>query len=153
MKNILFALTVFALLPAAQAQDRIYRCGNQYTNDASKAKDHGCRLLEGGNVTVLSPTGSSSADKSTISGSRASSSPPANAPRVTKSEQSARDADARSILEAELRKAENRLEELRSSQKAEGNDSARAAEIKASVATAQADIEGLKRELARLTAR
>ena len=37
---------------AAQAQDRIYRCGNEYTNDASKARQRGCTLVEGGNVTT-----------------------------------------------------------------------------------------------------
>jgi len=48
------SLLVAALLPVAlQAQDRIYRCGNEYTNDATLAQERGCRRVEGGNVTVL----------------------------------------------------------------------------------------------------
>ncbi|NJM43806.1 MAG: hypothetical protein HC858_07160, partial [Brachymonas sp.] len=37
------------------AQDRIYRCdGNEYTNNASTAAQKGCKLVEGGNLTVVS---------------------------------------------------------------------------------------------------
>jgi len=48
------ALLVVALLPVTlQAQDGIYRCGNEYTNDEISAHERGCRRVEGGNVTVL----------------------------------------------------------------------------------------------------
>lgn len=167
MKSTLFALTVIAaVLQSAWAQDRIYRCGNEYTNNATQAKERGCKLVEGGNVTVLqgsrpaaAPSGASGG--TSASGSSASSSP-ANAPRVDAADQRARDADARAILEAELRKAEARLAELRK----EYNDGSpqrtalemrnpqgyieRTAELKASVARAEADVAGIKRELARL---
>lgn len=36
----------------AQAQDRIYRCGNEYTNSVPSPQTKGCVLVEGGNVTV-----------------------------------------------------------------------------------------------------
>src|SRR5690606_20084918 len=94
-------------------------------------------------------------------GGRPSASPP-SAPRVDTAEQRARDTDARAILEAELRKAEARLAELRT----EYNDGApqrtaqeqlnpqayaeRTAELKAGVARAEADVAGIKRELGRL---
>jgi len=53
MKYIVM-LVFAALLPATlQAQDRIYRCGNEYTNDETWAQERGCRRVEGGNVTVL----------------------------------------------------------------------------------------------------
>ncbi len=43
------ALTLLALMAApAGAQDRIYRCGNEYTNNANQAKERGCKLVEGG---------------------------------------------------------------------------------------------------------
>ncbi|HRM94958.1 MAG TPA: hypothetical protein PLO08_15270, partial [Alicycliphilus sp.] len=57
MKHCLFALTVIAaMLQPAWAQDRIYRCGNEYTNNAAQAKERGCKLVEGGNVTVVEGT-------------------------------------------------------------------------------------------------
>ena len=165
MKSILFALTAIAALqPAAWAQDRIYRCGNEYTNNATQAKERGCKLVEGGNVTVLQgsrPAAASSGGSAGASGASASSSP-ANAPRVGAADQRARDADARAILESELSKAETRLAELRK----EYNDGSpqrtalelrnpqgyieRTAELKASVARAEADVAGIKRELSRL---
>jgi molecular chaperone GrpE (heat shock protein) len=82
---------------------------------------------------------------------------------VQADEQRARDNDARAILEAELRKAEARLTELR----AEYNQGEpvktpaelrnpklyqdRLDDIKANLARAEADVEGIKRELARST--
>jgi len=168
MKYPLFVLTVMsAMLHPAWAQDRIYRCGNEYTNNATQAKDRGCKLVEGGNVTVLqgsrpaapAPSGGSGGSGASSSGSAAS---PANAPRVDAADQRARDADARAILDAELRKAESRLADLRK----EYNDGSpqrsalelrnpqgyieRTAELKAAVTRAEADVAGIKRELARL---
>lgn len=166
MKRTLFALTVIAAaLQPAWAQDRIYRCGNEYTNNAAQAKERGCKLVEGGNVTVLQGSRPPAAAPATSSGSSsgsATSSSPANAPRVGAADQRARDADARAILEDELRKAEARLADLRK----EYNDGSpqrsalemrnpqgyieRTAELKASVTRAEADVASIKRELARL---
>ncbi|ADV00743.1 hypothetical protein HF896_15140 [Alicycliphilus denitrificans] len=160
MKHSLFALTVIAaMLQPAWAQDRIYRCGNEYTNNAAQAKERGCKLVEGGNVTVLQAPRPAAAAPS---GGAGAGSPPANAPRVDAADQRARDADARAILEAELRKAEARLAELRK----EYNDGypqrsalemrnpqgyiERTAELKSAVSRAEADVAGIKRELARL---
>ena len=54
MNKTLLTLWILAALPvAALAQDRIYRCGNEYTNNATQAKERGCKLVEGGNVTVI----------------------------------------------------------------------------------------------------
>jgi hypothetical protein len=54
MKKTLLTLWSLRPLPvAAWAQDRIYRCGNEYTNNATQAKERGCKLVEGGNVTVI----------------------------------------------------------------------------------------------------
>lgn len=76
--------------------------------------------------------------------------------------QRARDADARAILETELRRAEERLAEA---QKAYANGEPekqgiesrnyqryldRVAELKAAVARAESDVAGLRRELQRL---
>ena len=162
MKKTLTTLIVIAAMtPAAWAQDRIYRCGNEYTNNAAQAKERGCKLVEGGNVTViqgvrLSPKASGAAAPS---GATAS---PAGAPRVDNNDQRARDADARAILESELRKAEARHADLLR----EYNDGApvrnalelrnpqlymeRTAELKASVARSESDLAGIRRELARV---
>ncbi|AVP57392.1 hypothetical protein [Pulveribacter suum] len=166
MKHTLILMTLAcAALAPAWAQDRIYRCGNEYTNNATQAKERGCRLVEGGNVTVLQgsrPAGAAAAAPSAAPSGGAAASSPANAPRVNAADQKARDSDARAILESELRKAETRLAELRT----EYNDGSpqrtalelrnpqgyieRTAELKASVARAEADVAGIKRELARL---
>ena len=37
----------------ASAQERIYRCGNEYTNTVTEAQAKTCKLVSGGNVTVV----------------------------------------------------------------------------------------------------
>ena len=172
MKKTLLTLWIIAALPvAAFAQDRIYRCGNEYTNNATQAKERGCKLVEGGNVTVIQgsrPSGgggaASSGGSSAASSSSATSASPAGAPRVTNNAQRARDSDARAILETELRKAEARHAELvkeYNGGQPERNAldlrnpqryMERTAELKASVARSESDIAGIKRELSRLPA-
>lgn len=172
MKKTLLTLWIIAALPvAAFAQDRIYRCGNEYTNNATQAKERGCKLVEGGNVTVIQgsrPSGgggaASGGGSSVASSSSATSASPAGAPRVTNNDQRARDSDARAILETELRKAEARHAELvkeYNGGQPERNAldlrnpqryMERTAELKASVARSESDIAGIKRELSRLPA-
>ena len=172
MKKTLLTLWIIAALPvAAFAQDRIYRCGNEYTNNATQAKERGCKLVEGGNVTVIQgsrPSGgggaASGGGSSVASSSSATSASPAGAPRVTNNDQRARDSDARAILEAELRKAEARHAELvkeYNGGQPERNAldlrnpqryMERTAELKASVARSESDIAGIKRGLSRLPA-
>ena len=159
---VLLVVLAMGLLPAlAPAQDRIYRCGNEYTNDPGDAKAKGCRLVEGGNVTVIQGV-KPNAPAARPAQPAASSGARTDAERVDANAQRTRDADARAILETELRKAESRLAGL----KAEYNNGEpekrgpefrnhqmyldRVAELKAGVNRAQSDIDGLKRELARL---
>ena len=167
MKRTIHTLTpalmcLAVMVGPATAQDRIYRCGNEYTNNATQAKERGCRLVEGGNVTVVE--GARNAPAASGAAPKAAASPP-SAPRVDPNDQRARDADARSILESELRKAETRHAELLK----EYNNGApernaldlrnpqrymeRTAEIKTSLARSESDIAGIKRELARLPTR
>ena len=169
-KTLITLLLIAATAPAAWAQDRIYRCGNEYTNNAQQAKERGCKLVEGGNVTVVQgtrPAGAATAAPATGTGAGAGTAPaasPPSAPRVATNDQKAREADARAILESELRKAEARHAELVK----EYNGGApernaldlrnpqrymeRTAELKASVARSESDIAGIKREIARLPA-
>lgn len=164
-KTIIALIAVAGLLPAAWSQDRIYRCGNEYTNNAAQAKERGCKPVEGGNVTVLqSARPAAPAAASGGSGGGSAATAPANSPRVGAVDQRARDSDARAILEAELRKAEARHAEI-SKEFNNGTPERtalelrnpqgyieRTAELKASLARAESDVAGIKRELARLPA-
>lgn len=158
MKKPLIALiAAVSLVPlAAWSQDRIFRCGNEYTNNVTQAKERGCKPVEGGNVTVLQSARPAAAAPAAAVPS------PSGAPRVAASDQRARDADARAILESELRKAEARLAEI-SREYNNGTPERtalelrnpqgyieRTAELKASLARAESDVAGIKRELARL---
>lgn len=164
-KTVTTLLLLAALAPVAGwAQDRIYRCGNEYTNNTTQAKERGCKLVEGGNVTVVqgSRPAAAAGGAAAPAGGSAPSASPSNAPRVNSNDQKARDADARAILESELRKAEARHAELVK----EYNGGApernaldlrnpqrymeRTAELKASVARSESDIAGIKRELGRV---
>lgn len=155
MKHIPLALVaLFGLLALqpAQAQDRIYRCGNEYTNNASQAKERGCKLVEGGNVTVL---------QSSKPAAPAAATSPASAPKVSADDQKARDADRRAILQDELQKAEARLAELtkeynngfpQKSALEMRNTQAyqeRTTDLKAKLDRAQADVDGIRREMER----
>ena len=155
MKIFLFALTALAgtlVLQPASAQDKIYRCGNEYTNNVSDAKARGCKLVEGGNVTVLQATKPAAAPAATS---------PANAPKVSDADQKARDSDRRAILQDELRKAEGKLAELRKEYNGGAPQKSalelrntqayqdRVTELKANMDRAQADVDGIRRELDR----
>lgn len=162
-KTLITLLLIVTVVPAALAQDRIYRCGNEYTNNAAQAKERSCKLVEGGNVTVLQGSRPAPVAAPAATGGAAAASP-ATTPRVSNNDQKARDSDARAILESELRKAEARYAELAK----EYNNGApqrsaldlrnpqqymdRTAELKASLARSESDVAGIKRELARLPA-
>jgi len=155
MKNVLIApLLAAALATSAYCQDRIYRCGNEYTNTVPSPQTKGCKLLEGGNVTVVQGTRTAALV--------AAVAPVASAgQRVDAAEQKARDADAVQILESELKKVqerqlelqkeynngepEKRADELRNPQKYVD----RLAALKASLARNEADMAGIRRELGR----
>jgi hypothetical protein len=148
-----------ACLTPALAQERIYRCGNEYTNNATVAKARGCKPMEGGNITIVQGT-----SPQATAAPRAAQTPSAPRPaaRTDSPEQRARDSDARQILQAELRKAEQRLTEAQKAYangqpEKEGIESRnhqryldRVAELKESVARAESDVSGLRRELGRM---
>jgi len=140
----------------APSAARVYRCGNQYTNAPTDAQAKDCKLLEPVPLTVVEAVRPAPGRKA--------SGPGASVLRVDSSEQRARDADARAILEAELSKAQTRQSELlREYNNGEpeklGPETRnyqkyldRVAHLKASIARNEVDIEGLRRELSRLTA-
>lgn len=159
--SLIFLAGSLIALPAL-AQERVWRCGNEYTNNATIAQQKGCKVMEGGNVTVVQGT-KASGGGSSGSGSAAARAP-AGSPRVEGVDQRARDGEARSVLEAELKKAEARQAELQKEynngepekQGSEGRNYQkyldRVAEMKAELARNESDIAGIRREIGRLPA-
>lgn len=163
----LVPLAVLAVNVDAFAQGRIFRCGNAYLNDEAIAKAQGCKLVEGGNVTVVQGTKvqGNNAVATPGNGVKVVNAPQAAAPnpgvRVDSGEQKARDSDARAILEAELKKAEARhLELLKEWNNGEPEKMGpehrnhqkyldRVAELKSAIERSDRDLAGLKRELGR----
>ena len=157
----LIPLTVVALASNSYAQTRIFRCGNTYTNDVAEAQSKGCKLMEGGNVTVVTGTRVNNPAAVRVATAPQSAAP---GPRADADGQRVRDVESRQILEAELKKAEARHGELlkeynngepemlgpehRNHQKYLD----RVGELKASIARNENDIAGIKRELSRVTA-
>jgi hypothetical protein len=158
----LIPMAMAAMAANSYAQTPVFRCaGNVYTNDATEARAKGCKTLEGGNVTVVQGTRVNS--QATVKVATAPQAAAGPGQRVDADEQRARDSDARAILEAELKKAEARQEELvkeynngepekmgpehRNYQKYLD----RVAELKANIARNESDIAGIKRELGRVS--
>lgn len=169
MKNT-FLLSVLSLLLAgvgnvAWAQ-QVFRCAGiggstpEYINNAKEAQTRSCKLVSGGNVTVVQSTPVSAAPKPAV---RVAAVGGPSGPRTDGSpEQRARDSDSRAILEAELKKAEAKLAEQQKEYnngepEKQGIESRnyqryldRVAELKDSITRNQSDIAGLKREISRL---
>jgi hypothetical protein len=151
MKLVFLLLLITSSLGVAQAADeRIYRCGNEYTNTVTEAQAKTCKLISGGNVTVIQAT-KPQPPKGATPGQRTDS-----------ADQRAKDSDARMILESELQRAEAKQAELlkeynngepeRQGAEARNNQKYldRVAALKASIARNDSDIAGIKRELSRL---
>jgi hypothetical protein len=154
-------IAIFLLLAVTggqfvQAQDRIYRCGNEYTNTVSEAQAKNCKLVSSASVTVVPAVKPGPATRLASTGQ-----PGQPGQRVDAMDQRAKDSDARMILEAELRRAELRQDdllkeynrgepektpqELREPRKYQE----RVADLKASISRNESDIAGIRRELTR----
>jgi hypothetical protein len=153
-----------AALPV-QAQEQVWRCGNEYTNNVAQAKQRGCKVMEGGNVTVVqTPRAQPSTSAPSTASSAARSTSPVGGPRVDGVEQRVRDGEARSVLESELRRAEAQQAQLKrdynngepEKQGAEARNYQkyldRVAEMKAQIERNDSDIAGIRREIGRLPA-
>ena len=159
MKTHHFLLLAVSLVVVQAQAQTVWRCGNEYTNNASVAQQRGCKVMEGGNVTVVQ------SQRPTLAAAASSSArAPAGSPRVDGAEQRARDGEARSVLENELRKAQDRRADLlkeynNGEPEKQGSESRnyqkyldRVAEMKANIDRNQSDIDGIQRELGRLPA-
>lgn len=147
-----------ALGPAAAQTGTMYRCpGNDYNNtlSAKEAKDKGCKTIDGAPITIIQIT----KQRPAAAAAPGSSGPAAT--RVDPAEQRARDNDARRILEAELKREEERLTfmrteynsgqpERRGDEKNNQKYLDRVSDMKAALARKENDIASIRRELAKL---
>jgi hypothetical protein len=143
-------LLALALAPAAWAQGPIYRCGNEYTNQPGDAQARGCRLVEGGNLTIVQgnrPPAAAPATPAAPAVPNGGASPSARPGPVDAAAQRERDRDARQILEAELRKAEARLQALQDEARAPA--AAQKPDLAGRLERATADVAAIRRELER----
>jgi hypothetical protein len=149
------------------AQGTVFRCkGNEYVASVKDSKNGDCKLMEGGNVTVVQGTRVNLPASDTVKvanvAPKTSSSSSGNGQRSEgSSEQRSRDSDARAILESELKRSETKqVELLKEYNNGEPDRNAleiknpqryidRLAELKANIARNASDIEGIKRELGR----
>jgi len=157
--KLLFLMVAVVSAQGAVAQDRIYRCGNEYTNDVAKARQKGCAVVEGANVTIVQGTRphTSAASPAPAPNAPAAAPRPARAPaaatpapRSTTAEGRARDSDARLILETELKKAQDKKIALEMRNPAFYTK--RVEDLKQEIARNDSDIAGIQRELQRLPA-
>jgi len=138
-------------LGSAHAADVTYKCPhNVYSNTMGpkEAKDKGCTVFEGSPITVIQGTKPRSPASAASGGNR-----------VDPADQRARDSDARRILEAELRREEERLAAMKleynnGQPDKQGNEIKnnqkyldRVSDMKAAIARKEGDIAALKREL------
>ncbi|PUE56236.1 hypothetical protein B9Z36_11435 [Limnohabitans sp. Rim8] len=151
----LFSICLVAWPAEATSEpQRIYRCGNAYTNQPDPALN--CKPLAGGSVTVIEGT--------RVQGSQAASpsvSTASTAVKVDAADQRQRDTQAQAVLQAELQKAqkqhaellrewnngepERRADEFRQPQKYQD----RLTQLRVALQRVEADVAGLQRELSR----
>jgi hypothetical protein len=169
---LIVAAGVSGFTASAFAQERIFRCeGNEYTNNAATAAQRGCKLVEGGNLTIVAAPKARApaaggdvrvAAATPAGGSAGGAGTVAPAPsRIDTAEQRSRDSDSRAILESELKKVEAKqaelLKEYNGGQPEKRGDEMRnnqkyidrTAELKAQIARNDSDIAGIKREIGR----
>ena len=144
---------------AASGNSTVYRCPGPpvlYTDalTAKEAKDKNCRTIEGAPITVMQ------SQKPRPVAATAPASRPGDA-KVDPADQKARDSDARRILEAELKREEERLGELqkeynngeperRGDERNYAKYQERVAALKDDISRTEKNIEALKREIGNL---
>jgi hypothetical protein len=161
LRDALLLVVCLAAWPACATSEpqRIYRCGNAYTNQPDPSGN--CKPLAGGSVTVIEGTRvqgphAASLNVNTGGGSNA------GAAKVDSADQGQRDLQAQAVLQAELQRAkqkqaellrewnsgepERRADEYRQPQKYQE----RVAQLRGARQRIDADVAGLQRELSRL---
>lgn len=139
-----------------QAQQSVYRCGQEYTN-APRDKSR-CQLLQAQAVTVIEGTRPSLGGTGSAPAEDRTKTEPAKAESSTQKD---RDAQARTIVATELEKTQQQhaqmLQEYKqgatvlwsSESREQAKHKDRMAVLKAAIERAERDMESLQRELAR----
>lgn len=166
--SILLMTWAAGLAPlAASAQGgTVYRCPGPpvlYTDALSpeEARQRGCRTIEGAPITIIQAPKLRPAQASTASAAGGAAASRPGDSRVDPAAQRQRDSDARRILEAELKREEDKLAALRrdynnGEPERRGDERNyqryldRVTEMKAGIARSESDIAALKREIAKL---
>jgi len=166
MSNRIPAAVLLALLVlSTTAQATVYRCPGPpvlYTDalSAKEAQEKGCRTIEGSPITVMQmprPRGASGV----AAAAPAADPGRGNEGRIDAGQQRVRDDERRRVLQTELRQAEERLsaaqKEFNNGQGERRGDERnyqkyldRMAELKDNIARYEADVQALKREIAKL---
>jgi hypothetical protein len=154
----------FAVLwgTTAQGAGPVYRCPGSpvlYTDaiSAKEAETKGCRVLEGAPISVIQSAKPRA--PAPVATAPAASGSPAN--RIDPGEQRARDSDARRILDAELKREEQRLAAMKvefnsGEPERQGNErnfqkyQDRVADMKSAIARKESDIAAIKREMSKM---
>jgi hypothetical protein len=165
--QLLAALPLGLVACGAWAQGgTVYRCPGPpvlYTDalSADEARAKGCRTIEGAPITIVQGNKPRTpAAGGATNGAGATAPRPADA-RVEPAAQRQRDTDARRILEAELKREEDKLAALKrdynnGEPERRGDERNyqmyldRVANLKAGIARSESDLAALKRELAKL---
>lgn len=158
-------LSILVWAGQSAAQGSVFRCkGNEYVASVKDSKNGDCKLMEGGNVTVVQGTRVNlpATDVVKVASVAPKTANSSSSQRLeSSSEQRSRDSDARTILESELKRSETKQAELlKEYNNGEPDRNAldiknpqryvdRIAELKANIARNDSDIAGIKRELGR----
>jgi len=159
-----FAAAIVAVLVQAPVQAQVYRCDSESGVPVYQGSPSGsnCRAIDMAPLTTI-PAPNLPAPKAGATGkgatpAAAKADTPASFPRVDSGTQRTRDSDRRTILEAELRKEEERLAELEGEFKGGTPDRLggernyqkyldRVERLKGDIGRSEANIASLKREL------
>jgi hypothetical protein len=146
---LIFPFLLSALIPTAAAASTLYKCTDDsgvvlYTNQKTEKKN--CIVLS---VQVPPPPPKSASDAASSRPARAASTPtPSDFPRVSSTEQKARDTDRRAILERELAAEQASLDKAKQVVTSAGAKPPQSA--RDTVTLHERNVEALNKELAKL---
>jgi hypothetical protein len=165
LRNLVFVPLAAAWLPLAAVGQvgAVYRCPGPpvlYTDalSADEARERGCRTIEGAPITIIQAP---KPRPPAASGGAGASAPRPGDSKVDPAAQRQRDSDARRILEAELKREEDKLAALkrdynngeperRGDERNFQNYLDRVSQMKAGITRTESDIAAIKREIAKI---
>lgn len=160
------AASIALMVASTPVLATVYRCPGPpvlYTDalSAKEAQEKGCRTIEGTPITVMQTARPRAAAPASSGSGAVADAGRSNEGRVDAGQQRARDDERRRVLQTELRQAEERLsaaqKEFNGGQGERRGDERnyqryldRMAELKDNIARYEADVQALRREIAKL---